>query len=211
MRPQKGLPRHPLPPKAGGIEPVLEQNPLDRIAPDLVAEIVERTSNSGVAPARIIASHLDDEPLDLNRRLGTPGPTRLAAIVFPGNQTPIPAKQGVWRDQSADLEEPSAADRLGPDREATALAIGQEQASITELLAEHPVLRLQVFDDVLLGAIDPSREDQDQKLKLESAHPRERTPGSESDAGPKAAAAPAFRTLESFTFRIGRLLAHYEE
>ncbi len=39
---------------------------------------------------------------------------------------------------------------LAPDREATALAIGQEQASITELLAEHPVLRLQVFDDVLL-------------------------------------------------------------
>ena len=103
-----------------------------------------------------------------------------------------------------------SADRLGPDREATALAIGQEQASITELLAEHPVLRLQVFDDVLLGAIDPSRDDQDQKLKLESAHPRERTPGSESDAGPKAATAPAFRTLESFTFRIGRLLAHYE-
>ncbi len=62
---------------------------------------------------------------------------------------------------------------------------------------------------VLLGAIDPSRDDQDQKLKLESAHPRERTPGSESHAGPKAATAPAFRTLESFTFRIGRLLAHY--
>ena len=102
-----------------------------------------------------------------------------------------------------------SADRLGPDREATALAIGQEQASITELLAEHPVLRLQVFDDVLLGAIDPSRDDQDQKLKLESAHPRERTLGSESDAGPRAATAPAFRTLESFTFRIGRLLAHY--
>jgi hypothetical protein len=77
------------------------------------------------------------------------------------------------------------------------------------LLAEHPVLRLQVFDDVLLGAIDPSRDDQDQKLKLESAHPRERTPGSESDAGTKAATAPAFRTLESFTFRIDRLLAHY--
>ncbi len=68
---------------------------------------------------------------------------------------------------------------------------------------------LQVFDVVLLGAIDPSRDDQDQKLKLESAHPRERTLGSESDAGPRAATAPAFRTLESFTFRIGRLLAHY--
>jgi hypothetical protein len=96
---------------------------------------------------------------------------------------------------------------LGPERETPALSIGEEQAPIAELLPEHPVLRLQVLDDILLTAIHPSGEDHHQKLKLWSGHPRERTPVSESDTGMRATTAPAFRMLESLTFRIGRLLA----
>ncbi len=82
---------------------------------------------------------------------------------------------------------------------------------MAELLSEHPVLRLQVLDDILLTAIHPAGEDHHQKLKLGSSHPRDRTPVGESNTGMRATTAPAFRMLESLTFRIDRLLAHYGE
>jgi hypothetical protein len=47
---QECLPRHPPSPKASGIEPVLEKDPLDRVASDLVAEIVERISHAESMP-----------------------------------------------------------------------------------------------------------------------------------------------------------------
>jgi hypothetical protein len=55
-------------------------------------------------------------------------------------------------------------------RSAPSLSIGEQQALFAQLLAEHPVLLLQVLDDVLLIAIHPSGEDQHQKLKLQSVH-----------------------------------------
>jgi hypothetical protein len=84
---------------------------------------------------------------DLGGRLGAAEPASLTTIVLPGDEPPVPAKQCVGRDQSADLEETFAADRLGPARETPALSIGQEQVPIAELLSEHPILRLQVLDD----------------------------------------------------------------
>jgi hypothetical protein len=62
-------------------------------------------------------------------------------------------------------------------------SIAEEQAPIAELLSEHPILRLQVLDDILLAAIHPSGEDHHQKLKLQVVHPREGTPASEFDPG----------------------------
>ncbi len=49
-----------------------------------------------------------------------------------------------------DLEEPFAADCLGLCGEPTALTIGESQALSAQLFAEHPVLLLQVLDNVLL-------------------------------------------------------------
>jgi hypothetical protein len=101
---QEGLPRHPLLPQRGGVEAVLYKDPLDRVAPDLVTEIAEGAADSGVAPAGVVPSHPEDQQFDLGRGLGATGPARLAPIVFPGDQLPVPAEQRVWRDQSADFE-----------------------------------------------------------------------------------------------------------
>ncbi len=139
--------------------------------------------NSGIAPTRVIAGHPHNQPFDFGCGLGTTRAASPTAIVFLGDQPPVPAKQCVWRDQSADFEEPFAADRLGPRCESTALSIGEEQAPIAELFAEHSVLRLQVLDDILLTAIHPSGEDHHQKLKLQVVHPREGTPAREFDSG----------------------------
>ena len=62
-----------------------------------------------------------------------------------------------------------------------ALSIAEEQAPIAELLSEHPILRLQVLDDILLAAIYPSGEDHYQKRKLQIVHPREGTSAREFD------------------------------
>ena len=74
------------------------------VASDLVAQIMKRTSDSGVAPARVVAGHPDDQALDVGSRLGATGPARLTPIVFPGDELPVPAEQRVWGDQSADFE-----------------------------------------------------------------------------------------------------------
>jgi hypothetical protein len=77
------------------------------------------------------------------------------------------------------LEQPFAANGLGPKREPSALSIVEEQATLAELLAEHPVLRLQVVDHILLAAIQPPGKDHHQKLKLQVVHSREGTPARE--------------------------------
>ncbi len=78
-----------------------------------------------------------------------------------------------------------------PICESTALSIGEEQAPIAELLSEHPILRLQVLDDILLAAVHPSGKDHPQNLKLQSRHPRNRTSVRASHAGPRATIVPS--------------------
>ncbi len=76
---------HPVLPQRGGVEPVLEKDPLDRVAPDLVTEIAECAADSGVALAGVVPSHPENQPFDLGRRLGAARPARLAAIVLVGD------------------------------------------------------------------------------------------------------------------------------
>ncbi len=86
-------------------------------------------------------------------------------------------------------------------RESTALPIGEEQAPIADLLAEYLVLRLQVLDDILLAAMDPSGDDQDQELEMQRVHSRQRTPARVLDTGLRATTGPPFSMPESLTFR----------
>jgi len=138
LRLQERLPRHsPLP---HGIEPVVEKDPLDRVAADLVPQVVEGSPNSRVTPARILAGHPDNQLLDFDGGLRTTWPSSLAAIVFPGDQLSMPSKQPVWRDQGVEFEKPFSADRFGLHREPTALLIGESQSLSAELVAQGSIL-----------------------------------------------------------------------
>ena len=75
-----------------GIEPVFEKDPFDRVSADLVADVVERSSDSRVAPARILAGHPDDQLFDFDRCLWTAMFSGLAAVVLPSDQLPVPSK-----------------------------------------------------------------------------------------------------------------------
>ena len=71
------------------------------------------------------------------------------------------------------------------------------------MLAEHPVLRLQVLDDILLAAIHPSGEDQDRELEMPPVHLHQRTPARALVTGLKATTEPHFGIPKSLTFRVG--------
>ena len=83
---------------------IVEQNALDRVAPDFVAEIAEGASDSRVSPTRVVTGYSDDQLLDLRRSLWASSAAGEAAIVLLGDQPAVPSKQRVWRHQPGDLE-----------------------------------------------------------------------------------------------------------
>jgi hypothetical protein len=95
----------------------------------------------------------------------------------------VPSEQRIRGHQSLYLEEPSSADLLGLYREPSTLLIGEAESLPAELLPQGSIPRklrlllLEIFDHVLLVAIDPASEDQHQKLQRQSVHlPESRPP-----------------------------------
>ena len=74
---------------------MLEKNSLDRISTDLVSQVVERSSDSGVAPTRIVASHSEDQLPDFSRSSWTTGASALAPIILSRDQLPVPSEQSI--------------------------------------------------------------------------------------------------------------------
>jgi hypothetical protein len=128
-----------------------------------MADVVECSLDSRVAPAWILASHSDDQVCD---DFHDPGPTRRSSLVGPllGNQLPMPTKDGVWRDDRRDFGEGSSSDGLAPHGQSASLTVGQSESSATELLLQNSVLLVEVLDDRILLAADPASQSGHQDL-----------------------------------------------
>jgi hypothetical protein len=50
------------------------KDPFDRVSTDLMAQVVERCSDSRATPARVLAGHSDDQLLDFDGGLQTTWP-----------------------------------------------------------------------------------------------------------------------------------------
>jgi len=146
-------------------------------------EIVEGTSNSGVAPTRVVAGHQKDQLLDIDRGPRTTWPSTLAAVIFFRDQLSVPTKQSIRCHQSPDLELPFSTDRFGLDRESAALLIGKPKSLSAQLLEQRSVFLLQVLDGVPLVPIHPPSKDQHQKLKWRSVHLSEFRPTDSEEMG----------------------------
>ena len=120
-----------------------------------MADVLECSLNARVPPARILAGHADDQFGD---DLHDPRPTGRPALVGPllSNDLPVPTEDGVGSDESRDLGECPSADCFAAHRKASPLSVGQSKSPTTELLFENAVLFLNVFDDRVLLASDPS-------------------------------------------------------
>jgi hypothetical protein len=77
----------------------------------------------------------------------------------------MPPEDCVGRHDGRDLPQDPSPESLALRGEASALVVGQPEAAPLHLRLEDPVLLHQVFDDLLLVAIDPSGEGHEQHLQ----------------------------------------------
>jgi hypothetical protein len=80
-----------------------------------------------------------------------------------GDDLSTPPENLVRSHDSRDFIEHPSNESLSFDRELPPLVVIQ-QNPFAGFFSEHPILRHQVLDDVLLLAIDPAGEDQEQQL-----------------------------------------------
>ena len=176
MRLQERLPGRPLAPLRRRRNPVLEQNPLHRVSGDLVAEVGQGTSDTGVPPPRIVDGHSHDQ---LGHRLGCQWPPAAAAgaaVVLLGDQLPIPAQDRVRRDDAGHLGQDPSAEFLAAHGETTPLSVSQAERTTAQLLSEDSILLTEIVDQIFLVTVQPASNREDEEVQR-VGHPM-RLPGS---------------------------------
>jgi hypothetical protein len=106
---------------------------------------------------------------------GTTGAPLHAAVIFLGDQLPIPTQDRVRRDDAAELAQRLSPERFSRRREPAALVVGEADPLCGELLAKDAVFLLQIVDDVALLAIGPACEQKQQESKRLCAHEWQRS------------------------------------
>src|SRR5262249_9966684 len=114
VRLQEGLPAHG--PPARGIDSVLRKDSLDGVSPDEESEIRKRAPDSRIAPARVVARHLEDPSLDLAIDPWATRTALRAPVVLLGHELPVPAQQRVRGDDRGEFAEPGSSEWLGLSR-----------------------------------------------------------------------------------------------
>src|ERR1019366_7560432 len=90
--------------------------------------------------------------------------TLIAMVPLLGHQLPMPAQNGVRREERTDLLQCLAAQDLAFDSQAASLIVIEQNPFLADLLAQHLVLRTQILDPFLLLVVDPPSENGQQKL-----------------------------------------------
>jgi hypothetical protein len=115
--------------------------------------------NAPIAPGGILLGHADHELFDL---LGDARSPKLSTMTAPikllGDESVIPAQEGVRRGDRGDLFKASATKRVCQRREAPAFCVGEMEALAAKLSFEDTVFLVQVSDDLLLMTLDPTDE-----------------------------------------------------
>jgi hypothetical protein len=102
--------------------------------------------------ARSPSGELDDQVVQRSGGCATAVLSPRTAVVLLGDQLAVPAQDRVRRHDTGELFQRASADRSALRREPPPLAVGEAQATSTELLAKDTVLLLEVLDDVDLAA-----------------------------------------------------------
>ena len=83
----------------------------------------------------------------------------------------MPRQQGVGRDERVQILEHPAAQGLRLGSQTPVLGVREPEPAGGDLLAQDPVLFLEIVNDIALLLVDPAGEGDDEKLE----RPRERT------------------------------------
>src|SRR5262245_19793551 len=139
-----------------GLDAVVPEDSLDRVAGDFVAEAVQPAADSRVAPGGLLGRHADHERDDVRRGAGATGGARRRAGVLVGDEPAVPTEDRVRGADACDVPEAPATESLSLPSQAAPLVVSEPEPAGTALRAQHAVLFEQVVDDRLLVAVDPS-------------------------------------------------------
>src|SRR5208337_438899 len=129
-----------FPLRCGGY-PVAFENITDGLVGNLMAEIGQGTDDPIIPPARILPSHLYNQPLEFrssSRPTRSPT-TRLRTIELAGDELAVPAQDGVGQRCVCDLRQLLATQPMTNFTQSCSLCVRKPQATL-ELGPENPVL-----------------------------------------------------------------------
>ena len=141
------------------------QDPLHRGPGDSVAEVRERAADPRVAPPRIVDRHPDHELGDVLSGHWSTSTSAGAAIVFLGDQSPVPTQDRIRGDDARDLRQDPPAEFVTAHSESTTLGVRQAKRPRAQVFSEDPILLPEIVDQIVLVTVHPASEREDEELQ----------------------------------------------
>ena len=165
VRLQERLPGHVPAPLGRRVDSVVVQDPLHRGPGDRVAEVRERAADPRVAPPRIVDRHPDHELGDVLSGHWSTSTSAGAAIVFLGDQSPVPTQDRIRGDDARDLRQDPPAEFVTAHSESTTLGVRQAKRPRAQVFSEDPILLPEIVDQIVLVTVHPASEREDEDLQ----------------------------------------------
>ena len=165
VRRQERLPGHVPAPLGRRVDSVVVQDPLHRGPGDSVAEVRERAADPRVAPPRIVDRHPDHELGDVLSGHWSTSTSAGAAIVFLGDQSPVPTQDRIRGDDARDLRQDPPAEFVTAHSESTTLGVRQAKRPRAQVFSEDPILLPEIVDQIVLVTVHPASEREDEELQ----------------------------------------------
>ncbi len=165
VRLQERLPGHVPAPLGRRVDSVVVQDPLHRGPGDSVAEVRERAADPRVAPPRIVDRHPDHELGDVLSGHWSTSTSAGAAIVFLGDQSPVPTQDRIRGDDACDLRQDPPAEFVTAHSESTTLGVRQAKRPRAQVFSEDPIRLPEIVDQIVLVTVHPASEREDEELQ----------------------------------------------
>ena len=127
-----------------------------------MVQVVQRALDAGVTPRRVLPGQFQDQFLDGRLCGWSAGFEALAGIVCLGDESPVPGQQGVGGDEAVKMVEVGKSDPFAFEGEGATLII-IEPGFPAELFFEDTDLFLEIDDDLLLVAVHPAGDRDDEQ------------------------------------------------
>jgi len=106
---QEGLPARLFTALWRGLDAMIFEDGLDRIARDVMPEVLQGAADARVAPGRVLVRHVCHERGEVRFRARPTMPALRRAVVLRGDQPAVPAQDGIGRHDAGDVgQAPSA-------------------------------------------------------------------------------------------------------
>ena len=152
-------------PRPRRVDSVVVQDPLHRGPGDSVAEVRERAADPRVAPPRIVDRHPDHELGDVLSGHWSTSTSAGAAIVFLGDQSPVPTQDRIRGDDARALRQDPPAEFVTAHSESTTLGVRQAKRPRAQVFSEDPILLPEIVDQIVLVTVHPASEREDEELQ----------------------------------------------